>query len=508
MSDYQNDYLGEAVRQKIKLFTKESYFKCFNYILTEKSQNLPAFKKFSNISFSTELLLKEKEKTRNKLKLIKLEKEKSSKSLWQLIMLLICNIPNKKKLEYKKNEFNLNPICYSYITNLCNKKLKLLSSFSIMHKIPLDILVKFYLDLCINQINQKESENNGKNLEKSSIRLIDCKKFTKKSSPQILLKKQNIQKINNNNNTEKKKPILGAPPVEYSNSFTRLFIGEIDPSSVRERYLSNIVVKKLKQLHLYNSYQELSNMYLKRLYNKLFKKENKGIIDSDMAEILNKFKYDTKKVENYQRNALSFDKKNFRDSYIDEEKENLEKQLERQKQIYMDLKSGKNNKIKKRNNYKLLSLSPNIIRNDIRIKFKFKKNNEHNLRYKNNSFIIINNNSKYQSLSDNFASNRSVSSKHSRNHHKKLSNKIQISNSNSNSNFNIKLNNSRNKYKVIYSSLSNDLLFKNEIKKRSNSILMKVKTKFDEKNRISLKKRKFNLKNFLKNEDFYFSKMN
>ena len=53
MSDYQNDYLGEAVRQKIKLFTKESYFKCFNYILTEKSQNLPAFKKFSNISFST-----------------------------------------------------------------------------------------------------------------------------------------------------------------------------------------------------------------------------------------------------------------------------------------------------------------------------------------------------------------------------------------------------------------------------------------------------------------------
>ena len=172
----------------------------------------------------------------------------------------------------------------------------------------------------------------------------------------------------------------------------------------------------------------------------------------------------------------------------------------------MDLKSGKNNKIKKRNNYKLLSLSPNIIRNDIRIKFKFKKSNEHNLRYKNNSFIIINNNSKYQSLSDNFASNRSVSAKNSRTHRKKLSNKIQISNSNSN--FNIKLNNSRNKYKVIYSSLSNDLLFKNEIKKRSNSILMKVKTKFDEKNRISLKKRKFNLKNFLKNEDFYFSKMN
>ena len=295
MNDYKNNYLSEAVKQNIKLFTKESYFKCFNYILSEKSKNLPAFKKYSKISFSTELLLKQNEKARNALKFIKIEKEKPAYSLWYYIMILIANIPNKMKLEYKKNEFNINPICYSYIKNLCNKKLKLLSTFSIVHKIPLDILVKFYLDLCINQINHKKFEKENNKLERS-FKIIDCKK-SQKFSPQIILKKQNNQIINNDSNTEKKQTILGFSHIDYSNSFTRLFIGEIDPSSVRERYLSNIVVKKLKQLHLYSSFQELSNMYLKRLYKKLFKKDNKGIIDNDMAEILNKFKSDTKKVD-------------------------------------------------------------------------------------------------------------------------------------------------------------------------------------------------------------------
>ena len=310
MNDFQNNYLSEAVRQKIKLFTKERYFQCFNHILTEKSKNLPAFKKISAFSFSTEFLLREKEKIKNNLKLIKAEKEKPTKSFWHLIMLLSTDIPNKKTLEYKKNEFNLNPICYAYITNLCKRKLKLLSSFSNMHKIPLDILVKFYLDLCINQINRRDSDNNTK-----TSRIIDYKKLTKKRGS---IKKKNQEKNNTNISVEKKKPILGPTQIEYSNSFTRLFIGEIDPTSVRERYLSNIVVKKMKQLHLYSSYQELSNMYLKRLYNKLFKKDNKGIIDCDMADILSKFKYDTKKVENYQRNALSVEKKNIRDDYIDE----------------------------------------------------------------------------------------------------------------------------------------------------------------------------------------------
>ena len=501
MNDYQNNYLGEAVRQKVKLFTKVQYFKYFNIILTEKAKKMPAFKKVSSISFSTEFLLKEKEKIRNKLKLIKSEKEMPSKSLWNIIMLIVCNVTNKKQLEYKNNEFNINPICYSYITNLCKNKLKLLSSFSYTHKIPLDILVKYYLDLCINQINQKEVSKDNNNQFSKTSRILDYKKLAKKNSPQIFLKRQNISKNVNNNTGDKKKSILGPPPIEYSNSFTRLFIGEIDPNSVRERYLSNIVVKKLKQLHLYSSYQDLSNMYLKRLYNKLFKKDQKGIVDSDMADILNKFKYDTKKVENYQRNALSFEKKNFRDNYIDEEKQNLEKQLEKQKRLYMEIKNDKSKKNKKRKNFKLLSLSPILIRNNN--KYKLRKSG-FNLRYRNSSYIFSNGNinNKSQCLSFNLSYNklRCSSVQHSINYlNNKLDNKKGMSDS---CIINSKI--SRNNEHILI----NELKAKKDDIRKGNNILKKMNKRLSINNNEFQNNKKLNLKNFLKKDDFFFSQMN
>lgn len=481
MNDFQNNYLSEAVRQKIKLFTKEPYFPCFNHILIEKSKNF-VFKKI--FSFSNEFLQREKEKIKNNQKLIKVEKEKSSKSFWHLIMFLIIGNPNKKIIEYKKNEFNLNPICYAYISNLCKKKLKLLSSFSIANKISLDILVKFYLDLCINQINQKESDNNTK-----QSMILDYKKLTKKGGS---MKKFNLQKNNINISVEKKKSsMLGPAQLEYSNSFTRLFIGEVDPISIKERYLSNIVVKKMKQLHLYSSYQELSNMYLKRLYKKLFKKENKGIIDFDMADILSKFKYDTKKVENYQRNALSFEKKNIRDDYIDEEKQNLEMQLQKQKSLYMEKKNEKNS-YKKRKNYKLLSLSPRIIRSGK--DFKLKKKNNFIIRYKNiNSSFINSSNSKSQYLSFNMPSNR----------------KRYLSAKSSTNELNYNLDNYNNiNFKKYDSIFSNDIKHKKEVIRKSSAIFKIMKKTLDKKNNKYYQKRKINLKNYMKNEDFFFSKMN
>ena len=92
MAGYQNENLSEIVQQKIKLFTKESYFKYFNYILIEKSKNLSAFKKISSLSYSIDLLSKEKYKLRSKEKKL---------SLWHIIMSLICN-NNTKNLDYSK----------------------------------------------------------------------------------------------------------------------------------------------------------------------------------------------------------------------------------------------------------------------------------------------------------------------------------------------------------------------------------------------------------------------
>ena len=415
MSSYQNENLAETVKQKIKLFTKETYFKYFNYILTEKSKNITAFQKISSLSFSIEKLFKEKSK-KNKIKL----KENSEHSIWYLIMLLICDNSNHNKKYYKRNEFNLNPICYSYLTNLCQIKIKLLISFSINHRLTLGTLVKYYIDLCINQMNLKDINDNlqTNNILSRPSTILDYRKFNKKANQKVLIKESNNNNINNknienNNEIDNNKKSNQKKKLEYCNSFTRLFIGEIDANSVKERYLSNMVIKKRKELHLYNSYTDLSNMYLKRLYNKLFKKENKKVIDKDMIPVLNQFKNDTKKVENYQRNISILEKfeknRENNNNEFDEVKEILKNELKNQKKIYMEKNNGINDKDKNNKNHfkrrkkfypRYLSLSPSP-----KLKNNFYKINNH-IFYNND---IINSDNKSQCLSFNLSSNNNNS---------------------------------------------------------------------------------------------------
>lgn len=69
----------------------------------------------------------------------------------------------------------------------------------------------------------------------------------------------------------KKKRIL------YCNSMTRLFIGETDEESIKQRYLSNIIVKNDQRLNLNGSYIDLSAGYLKQLYHKIKKQKNENV---------------------------------------------------------------------------------------------------------------------------------------------------------------------------------------------------------------------------------------
>jgi len=529
MSSYQNENLAETVKQKIKLFTKESYFQYFNYILTEKSKNISAFQKISSLSFSIEKLFEEKSK-KNKIKFK--GKENSYHSIWYLLMLLICDKSNHYKKYYKKNEFNLNPICYSYLTNLCQKKIKLLISFSISHRLALGSLVKYYLDLCINQMNQKEMNDNleTNNLLFRPSAVLDYRNFNKKTNKKVILKESNNKNIDNNNEIDSNKKSNAKKKLEYCNSFTRLFIGEIDANSVRERYLSNMVIKKRKELHLYNSYTDLSNMYLKRLYNKLFKKENKKTIDRDMIPVLNQFKNDTKKVESYQRNILILEKLKNRDNKeFDEVKELLKNELKNQKKLYMEQNkesnnnnkenNNKSNQLKKRKFYpRFLSLSPSP-----KIKNNFNKIHNHIFYNSDN----INNDTKSQCLSSFYLSSNnnnnnkgmrcaSASVKSSRHDLKKeiiskfgiLStiNNIKENNKNHTNNNNIS-------HKDKISTLMKDKNIYNFTKKnnmcykRSNSILMKMKKELKENNDKINKRKQFKLKNFLNKNDFFFTKM-
>jgi hypothetical protein len=360
MYEYQTDNLTEEITQKIKLFTKENYFSLFSYMLTKKAKNFSAFKKVSSLVLSIDNLIKEKElKRKKKLNIQKIEEKKPKLSPWFYLMIYICNVSNKKKyINPRKNELNIEPLIYAYMTNFCHNKIKLLHHFSVHYHLNLNTLVKFYLDLCSNQImldkeslkdnenpseiveeknhNNKEYYNRRKSKMKLNMKELRNNypsstklnfKLQKSSSATVSPKKSMKLKISNLFDKKSKKD---GKLIDYTHSFTRLFIGETDQKSVKERYLSNIVIKKVKELHLFNKNLDLSKLYLKKLYHKLFKNEEG--IDNEMNVLLNKFKLDSKMVQNYQRNALSFDKKN--DYYYDEDKEKLQSQLQKQINIY------------------------------------------------------------------------------------------------------------------------------------------------------------------------------
>ena len=92
------------------------------------------------------------------------------------------------------------------------------------------------------------------------------------------ISKEEIKKIKEGNKRKscEKKEISGINKIKnkknsllYCNSFTKLFIGNIDENSVKERHLSNMAVKYEQKLHVNGSYIDLSGGYLKQLFNKI-----------------------------------------------------------------------------------------------------------------------------------------------------------------------------------------------------------------------------------------------
>lgn len=509
MYEYQTDNITDEIKQKIKLFTKEKYFKLFSYMLTKKAKNFSAFKKISSLVLSIDNLIKEKElKRKKKLNITKSEEKKPRISPWFYFMMHICNVPHKKKyINPRKNELNIDPIIYGYMTNYCHIKIKILTNFSIHKNLNLDTLVKYYLDLCSEQImidkenlnneeNQSQSNeekvivNNNKdyyNRRKSKSKLKNMKELKNFSSSEL----KNVLKIKSTKNVPisspknnklkitsllDKKSKKDGKQIDYRNSFTRLFIGETDQKSVKERYLSNIIIKKVKELHLFNKNVDISSLYLKKLYHKLFKDENG--IDNEMNMLVKKFKIDSKMVENYQRSALSFDKQQNNENYIDEDKEKLQNQLQSQIKVYSKpiLQSAKFRNYKKVSRFRLDSP---MSENENRILMKLRTNrNKLNINIKEN---------RHRSLMSDLSSDydKKYSSIFSRN--SKNINSFRNSMTN-NSKTNSTITNSRlSKYKVKinlkYSPVTKLRLNagKNSINK-SNDIFINIKTKLNKAN--------------------------
>lgn len=450
MNNIPNDVLEEIILNKVKLFAKENYYSQFRTILLELYKNIFAFKKKSSLSFSITAKIK----------------ERNNKSLWNIISLLI--FPLKSQLnnaDLYENEYNLNPLCFQYLKNLCYNKMKKLSNLSTVEKVSIDRVVPIYLNLCEKQIRFNKDKKKGTlRLKGNYLQMNTNRKASILISSQNSIIPRPQLKINLKKIINKNGPSI--QPLEYANSFTRLFIGETDDKSIRERYLSNMIVKKQKQLHLLNSYGEFSLMYLKKMYKKLFKDEgSKSTMDNDMISVIKQFENDHRKIDNFQRNA-----ENEKPHYLNDYNNYLVLELNKQKEKI----KGKNRNIKAKRNI---------------------------IKYNSNSLVKsadVSRNKRVSNMKGIYSRKRIDISK--------IKNRQQYSvNIEKNKNiegvlFNKRITNSSGNYKNLNGKNNKCNSYGSNLKKNFSAIFGRNKYN----NFISSKKKKIYIKNYMSKSDFFF----
>ena len=262
------------------------------------------------------------------------------------------------------NVIRVNNLVYSYLNRIANIKLNKLFSISSKDKIPLINLMKIYLGLCLENFISSKRVNNTISGERNSQKII-LKKISKKyktnekiitikkdllneesksgKMPLIklrldkkLVREKSIESNKKNNNsfnqssineenekkndskseyddiiyeqlkksinklTTKNKNINSK--ILYSSSFTRLFIGETDKESIREKYLSNFEIKKERKLNK-NKDKNLSSIYLKVFLNRLEqnKKNKLPVLEKGVENIFLKFKKNQEIIDKFTR---------------------------------------------------------------------------------------------------------------------------------------------------------------------------------------------------------------
>ena len=171
MNNIPNDVLSEIISNKIKLFTKELYYPPFRRIFLELSNSLSAFQKRVSLS--------------KRMKSQFLEKDTSS--LWQMIYKLI--FPKKNEVNdnnINENMFNLHPICFEYLKNLCYNKMKKITNLCMVEKVASDRVIFLYLDLCEQEMRLNKEK--GRRYKRRKITLF--RKNTIRSVSSIMSKKK------------------------------------------------------------------------------------------------------------------------------------------------------------------------------------------------------------------------------------------------------------------------------------------------------------------------------
>jgi len=233
--------------------------------------------------------------------------EKSSNKKILLKKISLNNDYNDIKINTnKKDNFSKN-----------NNNINNLSKFNnnmIQRKYISDIKTKLAQKMLIlkNQSNKENNKNNKISLNKNKNDINDNSNTSdneveknKDDFNNDIISEEFIKSLNNLNKKNKN----AALKILYSSSFTRLFIGETDNESIRERYLSNIDTKKEQKLEKNNKNYTLSGAYLKMFLNRISQdqKNNLPLIEKNMENLLNKFKKNQELIDRFKR--INFDAK-------------------------------------------------------------------------------------------------------------------------------------------------------------------------------------------------------
>ena len=169
---------------------------------------------------------------------------------------------------------------------------------------------------------QKNKDNDMNNSQRNK----------RNDSNKNIYKEEEDEKNRNNFNTERmneefiksindlnQKNINNSSKLLYSSSFTRLFIGETDVKSIKERYNSNINVKKEQKMEKKkkNKNSSLSGTYLKIFLHKVnqIKKSKLPIIEKNIEGVLKRYKKNQEIIDKFKRVSIKEE-----DLLIDDEK--------------------------------------------------------------------------------------------------------------------------------------------------------------------------------------------
>ena len=295
-------YLSHFILEKLYFIAKKQKTSLTNIVriyLGLCSQNIGLLNTTSKIETNDENLSGRKKLLLKKLTLLSDYTEKNISTIKK------DNNKNYNKInnEYKSNSANKTTFQINYISDLKTQLAKrYINSLNKVNKDnnKKDSKININDESNSNNINKDDDENNKNKFNTESI------------NDDFIKGLNNLDKKNKNNSLK----------VLYSSSFTRLFIGETDVNSIRERYHSNADAKKEKKLEKKHkdrnmiktrnkkSNLSLSETYLKMFLNKIrqIRKSKLPLIEKNMEGILLKFKKNQQIINKYKDVTINEDK--------------------------------------------------------------------------------------------------------------------------------------------------------------------------------------------------------